>query len=103
MDRLDGAISSPPDDAFDFERVCRAGLSMSPSRVPGRSPSESDVTTVDDEATERERREDWLDGAPLAMRPVRVCFSLQSDAAEDDEAWGATRFLRARVKDLVMW
>lgn len=63
MDRLTGAISSPPDDAFDFERVCRAGLSTSPSpsRVRGPSLSESDVTTVDVKARERERREALVD------------------------------------------
>lgn len=52
-----GAISSPPEDAFDFERVWRDGLSTGPSRVGGRSVSESDVMAVDVDATDSERRE----------------------------------------------
>lgn len=60
MDLFAGAISSPPEDAFDFDRVCREGVSMSPSRVGGRSLSESDVIAVDVEATDKERREDFV-------------------------------------------
>jgi hypothetical protein len=58
MDRFAGAISSPVDEAFDFERVWRDGKSVSSSRVRGRSLSisESDVIAVDVEAIEGDRR-----------------------------------------------
>lgn len=55
MDRFAGAISSPPDDALDWDRVWRAGLSYCPSRVGGRSLSESDVIAVEVDAIDRER------------------------------------------------
>jgi hypothetical protein len=57
MERFAGAISSPPEDAFDLDRVWRAGLSSSPSRVGGRSLSESDVIAVDVDATDIDRRD----------------------------------------------
>jgi hypothetical protein len=62
MERFAGAISSPADEAFDFERVWREGKSTSSLRVRGRSPSisESDVMAVELDAIDGDRRVNFL-------------------------------------------
>jgi hypothetical protein len=75
MDRFAGAISSPPEDAFDFDRVWRAGLSSSPSRVGGRSLSESDVIAVEVDAIDRERLDTFLVSAVVVIEPLLLRFS----------------------------
>lgn len=105
MDLFAGAISSPADEALDLDRVCRAGLSRSPSRVGGRSPSDSDPTAVEVEATDKDRREECCicGCAPLALRLLRICFSSYFGAADARVACALTFFRRPRVKVRVTW
>lgn len=100
IDRLAGAISSARDDVLDLERVCREGLSQSVSRVADFSLSDSDVMAVDVDAIERERRVgcEVMGWATLELRPLRMAFSLLSEAPEARAACALTFFRRRRVK-----
>jgi hypothetical protein len=105
IDLLAGAISSALADALDLDRVCRDGLSMSPSRVGGRSLSESDVMAVEVDAMDRERRVGcFVFGcATLGLRLLRVPFSLPLEAANGRDAGTPTFFRRPRVNAREMW
>ena len=99
IDLFAGAISSALADVLDLDRVCRDGLSMSLSRVGGRSPSESDVMAVEVDAIERDRRVGcFVCGcAILELRLLRIPFSLQFKAADGRELGTPTFFRRPRV------
>lgn len=105
IDRFAGAISSPADETFDLDRVWRDGESRSPSRVGGRSLSESDVIAVDVEATDSERLDDLsivVRAAPEVL-PLRFSFSVVSAVLEDRFVCGVVLFRRDLVKGRVMW
>jgi hypothetical protein len=100
IDLFAGAISSALEDVLDFDRVCREGLSMSPSRVGGRSLSESDVIAVEVDAMDSERRVGCFvfSCATLELRLLRIPFSLLSKEPDAADACAPTFFRRPRVK-----
>ena len=97
MDRFAGAISSAPDEAFDFDRVWRDGLSSSPSRVGGRSLSDSDVIAVDVDAIDKERRDARL-ASGIFVELLILRFSLSLVPVFEVLARMPPFFRRERVK-----
>lgn len=103
IDRLAGAISSPPDEAFDLERVWRDGGSWS-SREGGRSLSESDVIAVEVEAMDRDLLDVLVaDLRTAAFLVLRLSFSALSDMVEARTDWPSFFFRRDRVNGRAKW
>ena len=107
MERFAGAISSPADEAFDFERVWRDGKSISSSRVRGRSLSisESDVMAVDVEAMEGDRRVDLHVRGCVALNRLLPLFpfSLLSEKLDERIIFDVFFFRRGPLTTRFIW
>jgi hypothetical protein len=102
MDRFAGAISSPADEALDFERVWREGESRLEPREGGCSSISESEAMAEDEAMEGDRRAILrvLDCEGFVLVLGRRVFS---DREASDLSLVAGLDRRGRVRERATW